>query len=55
MGVLFNHKKHRTSKHYAKWKTQATKDYIVYNSIYMNFFEKKKGKSTEAESKLVTA
>ena len=29
-------------KHYAKWKKPDTKDYVLYNPIYMKFLEKAK-------------
>ena len=29
-----------TQKHYTKWKNSGTKDYILYNTIYMKSLEK---------------
>lgn len=39
-----------TKKHYAQWKKPETKDYMLYDSIYMRFPEKAKQKGFMAEN-----
>lgn len=50
-GMLYSNKKAQTTdmcnnmdesqKHYAKWKKPKTKDYILYDLIYMTFWKRK--------------
>lgn len=37
-------------KHYAKWKKPATKDCILYDSIYMKFSDRKIYKTEKSQS-----
>lgn len=46
---------HGWIKKHAKWKTQAQKDYILYNYIYMKFREKENLQRHKAEQWLPEA